>query len=175
MTRARHRTASPAVEIVVEAGAWPAARSLRRLTEAAIAAAARKSGRTIAPNSEVAVVFADDAYVRALNRRFRGKDRRTNVLSFPMTAVARGSYGPLLGDIMLGHQTVKAEAEGQGVSLADHLTHLIVHGFLHLLGYDHAIEAEALAMERRETAILKGLGVADPYAAEPKARDRSAR
>jgi probable rRNA maturation factor len=153
----------PLVEIIVEAGDWPRPAGLRRLAEAAIAAAAPQSGRKIADRSEVSVIFTDDAHVRRLNRRFRGKDAATNVLSFP-TAPPGEVFGPLLGDIVLGHETVKGEAEDRSIELTDYCTHLIVHGFLHLLDYDHMKEPEALAMERLETAILASLGVADPYA-----------
>jgi len=163
-------SASPAglaVEILVEAGDWQAPRSLRTLAQGAIAAALKATGRRLIAPAEVAVVFSDDRHVRALNRRFRSKDKSTNVLSFPAAAPLSGAYGPLLGDIVLGHETVKAEADDQGIPLADHLRHLIVHGFLHLLGYDHSVEKEAVAMERLETFILNGLGVPNPYA-EPR-------
>jgi probable rRNA maturation factor len=151
-----------AVEIVVEAGAWAHPRALRKIAEPAIAAAVRRSKKKILPSSEVAIVFSDDAHVRKLNRRFRGKNKPTNVLSFP-AATPTALFGPLLGDIVLSHETVKAEAEDQGIEFVDHATHLIVHGFLHLLGYDHGNDSEALVMERLETAILRALGVADPY------------
>ena len=103
--------------------------------------------------------------MRRLNRDYRGKDKPTNVLSFPRRRLLAGRLGPLLGDIVLAAETVAREAEDEGLALDDHLTHLIVHGFLHLLGYDHEDEAEAAVMEGLETAILGGLGIADPYAA----------
>jgi probable rRNA maturation factor len=101
--------------------------------------------------------LADDEALRELNARWRGKETATNVLSFP----APEGFG--LGDIALAFETVAAEAQAQGKSLAAHASHLIVHGFLHLLGYDHEDEGEAVEMEARERAILATLGVADPY------------
>jgi len=166
MTAAPKRGRSPpdlAVEILVEAGGWPPARSLRALAERAVAAAIARARPPIVAGSELAIVFTDDGHIRALNRRFRGKDKATNVLSFPAAAVSRGTFGPLLGDIVLGHETVKREAENDDLTLTDHLMHLIVHGFLHLVSYEHEVEADALAMESLETAILGDLGVADPY------------
>ena len=100
---------------------------------------------------------------RVLNRDWRGIDKSTNVLSFPQIE----PFGPvsgILGDIILARETLVREAQEQGVSLEDHFTHLVVHGFLHLLGYDHMDDDEALAMEGLETQILASLGVADPYA-----------
>lgn len=109
----------------------------------------------------VAVLLADDAALRDLNARWRGKDKPTNVLSFP----APEGFG--LGDIALAYETVADEAQTQGKTFAAHATHLLVHGYLHLLGYDHEVEDEARAMETRERAILAALGVADPYEAAP--------
>ena len=115
---------------------------------------------------EVAVSLADDALQQQLNRDWRGVDHPTNVLAFP--AWTRGAPIPpaaplLLGDVVLAFETVVHEAEEQGKALADHLSHLIVHGVLHLFGYDHASEAEAVIMEALETSILAKLGVPDPY------------
>ena len=101
-------------------------------------------------------MLADDRLQRALNHQFRGKDRPTNVLSFD-TAPAG------FGDVVLALETVQAEAEAQGKSLADHVTHLVVHGVLHLMGHDHVGAAEARRMEHLERAILAELGIGDPY------------
>jgi probable rRNA maturation factor len=106
--------------------------------------------------------LADDAAVQDLNARFRDKDRPTNVLSFP----AAESAFPHLGDVVLGYAYCAAEAQAQGKTLSDHLSHLVVHGVLHLLGRDHEDDAEAEEMEAEEREILGELGVADPYAAE---------
>jgi probable rRNA maturation factor len=114
---------------------------------------------------EITVLLTDDAAVRALNGKFRGKDQATNVLSFPAPAFAR----PHLGDVALAFGVCAGEAKEQGKSLADHLSHLTVHGVLHLLDYDHEADEEAEVMERMERAILEQLGVGDPYAQGPDA------
>ena len=117
----------------------------------------------MAAEPEVSLVFADDARIRGLNRQYRGKDRPTNVLSFPAASLGSGRLGPPLGDIVLARETIAAEATAEGLDFADHLTHLIIHGFLHLVGYDHETDDEAAVMEQLETAILGRLGIADPY------------
>ncbi|MGF1641217.1 MAG: rRNA maturation RNase YbeY, partial [Rhodospirillales bacterium] len=123
--------------------------------------------------AEVSVLLSDDDTVRRLNRDHRGQDRATDVLSFPDEGGRRAVPPPadrplVLGDIVVAYQTVAAEAAAEGKSLADHLSHLVVHGMLHLLGHDHRIDAEAAAMERLEAGILATLGVADPYAVEDR-------
>lgn len=115
---------------------------------------------------EISIVMADDALVRALNRTWRNIDTPTNVLSFP--ADDDDGQGPcLLGDIVLAYETIQREAIAAGRRILDHVSHLIVHGSLHLLGFDHEEEHEAVEMEARETAILARIGVADPYQGEP--------
>ena len=129
----------------------------RATAEATLAAAA-------APREqELSLLLADDAALRTLNRDWRGKDQPTNVLSFPACAPAAEGAPHLLGDVALAYETVAREAAEQGKTFADHTRHLLVHGILHLLGHDHAMEAEAERMEQLERAILAGLGVADPY------------
>jgi probable rRNA maturation factor len=118
---------------------------------------------------EVAVTLADDAEQRRLNRKFRGRDAPTNVLSF--AASAPGLRAPpgaplLLGDVVLAFETVAREAEDQGKTLADHLAHLVTHGVLHLLGFDHEAPGEAEEMEALERRVLAGIGIADPYRAQ---------
>ena len=136
----------------------------------AVATAALRAGigDLAAPEGiELSVVLADDAAVRALNRDYRGRDAPTNVLAFPQ-ADTHGDLSPegpvLLGDVVLALETVRREAAAQGKSAVDHASHLVVHGILHLLGFDHHADSEAADMERCETAILAGLGIADPYA-----------
>ncbi|WP_082652570.1 rRNA maturation RNase YbeY [Aureimonas sp. AU12] len=115
--------------------------------------------------SEVSVTLADDAGVQVLNREWRGKDKPTNILSFPMMALRPGDRpGPLLGDLILARETCAREAGDEGKAPADHFRHLLVHGTLHLLGYDHESDEEADAMEALEIEILAGLGIDDPYA-----------
>ncbi|WP_340116463.1 rRNA maturation RNase YbeY [Pelagibius sp. 7325] len=114
---------------------------------------------------EVSLVFTDDAEQRVLNRDYRHKDSTTNVLSFPNMDddLVPAGEPRLLGDVVLARETVAREAAEQGKSLADHTTHLLVHGVLHLLGHDHQDTEEAAVMEALERHILAGLGIADPY------------
>lgn len=125
-------------------------------------AALKASKARVKGVAELSIVLTDDAEQRELNRDWRGKDSATNVLSFPQIE----PFGPvtgILGDVILARETLECEALDLGKSLSDHFTHLIVHGFLHILGYDHIDEQDALAMEALETQILAGLGIADPY------------
>lgn len=129
------------------------------------------AGSDGAAPAEVAVVLAADAFVQALNRDYRGIDRPTNVLSFPAgDPGARPLPGAprLLGDVVIAFETTRDEAARLGKPVAEHLCHLVVHGILHLIGYDHESEQDAEAMERLETAILGALGVADPHASVAK-------
>jgi probable rRNA maturation factor len=149
------------IEISRKSDGWPEALDAR--AEQAVRAALAQSKARITGPAELSVVLTDDAEQRVLNRDWRGIDKSTNVLSFPQIE----PFGPvsgLLGDIILARETLEREAAEQGVSFEDHFTHLVVHGFLHLLGYDHMDDDEALAMEGLETQILASLGVADPYA-----------
>jgi probable rRNA maturation factor len=136
--------------------------------EAAFAAAKPRLTR----RTEVSVVLADDALVRRLNRQWRRIDAATNVLSFPSLDQELPPKAPfLLGDVVLAYETVSREAQEQGKDLADHLRHLVVHGILHLLGYDHEEPGQAEQMEALETQVLARLGVADPYAERQAAGD----
>ncbi len=154
-----------AVGILVEDGAWPSRQKLRAIARRAIDAALARAKPALAPEPEASLLFTGDARMRDLNLRYRGKDRPTNVLSLPAAPVLAGRLGPPLGDVVLAEETIRDEAADQGLAFEDHLTHLIVHGFLHLIGYDHERESEALVMEDLEVAILGDLGIADPYAA----------
>jgi len=116
-------------------------------------------------SSELSLVFSDDAAIRKLNAGWRGKDKPTNVLSFPAFSWRRGDpLPPMLGDIAIAAETVRKEADLEGKPFEHHLTHLIVHGFLHLLGYDHETNGEAEEMEGVERRILAALAIPDPYA-----------
>ena len=148
---------SGTIEVEIEADAWTAALPE---AETVVRRAATAALGTVA--GDVVVLLTDDGAVRDLNARFRAKDRPTNVLSFPAPETAE----PHLGDIVLAYGVCADEAAAQGKSLADHLSHLTVHGVLHLLGRDHEDDAEAEEMEAEEREILAELGVADPYAAE---------
>lgn len=172
------------IVVSVECPAWPtalpkASALCRRAARAALAAAWDGAGPRY--RAELSLVLADDARMRVLNRIHRGKDKATNVLSFPALAPAelecvgqKAKGGPplVLGDVVLALETVRAEALAAGKPFAHHLAHLVVHGTLHLLGYDHGRAVEAERMERLESAILARLGIPDPYAGE---RRRAAR
>ena len=155
----------PQVDIVMASPRWRAAPGVARPIRRAIAAALVGTQTAIQDGAEVSVQLADDATVRALNARWRGVDRTTNVLSFPAAAPALVGSSPMLGDIVLAFETIEREALLDDKNLADHAIHLVVHGFLHLLGFDHQVAAEADRMEALETRILARLGIADPYAA----------
>jgi probable rRNA maturation factor len=155
---ARRPQTAPAIDIVVESPFWRNEPNAAAVIRRAIGAAAEMADEISQP-SELAVMLCDDAAMRELNTRWRGRAEPTNVLSFPAAGRTEA-----LGDIAIAYETTAREAEAEGKPFADHLAHLAVHGFLHLLGYDHQSEAEAVAMERLEAAILARLGVADPYA-----------
>lgn len=152
------------IAVEIEAEAWSDALAD---VEAVVARAATAALTAAGATGEVAVLLTDDDAQAELNARFRQREGSTNVLSFPAAPAIVPPGAPVaLGDLSLAHGVCAAEAAAQGKTLADHLTHLVVHGVLHLLGRDHLEEAEAEAMEAEERAILAGLGVADPYAAE---------
>ncbi|OYX54583.1 MAG: rRNA maturation RNase YbeY [Brevundimonas subvibrioides] len=145
------------IEVEVEVGDWTdAIDDVEAVVERAAAAALgdREGG--------IVILLTDDETVRDLNDRFRRKNRPTNVLSFPAADMPGANPQPL-GDIVLAYGVCVTEAEEQSKTLRNHLTHLVVHGVLHLLGRDHEVDAEAEAMEGEERVILASLGVSDPY------------
>lgn len=134
------------------------------LCRRAAAAALAGAGETNPSDSEISIVLADDDFVQTLNRSWRDQDSPTNVLAFPAAGDEMPQDGArLLGDVVVAFQTSQREATDQGKTLDDHLSHLIVHGVLHLLGYDHLADEEAEQMERLETDVLSGLGIKAPY------------
>ncbi|MCG7505511.1 rRNA maturation RNase YbeY [Mesorhizobium retamae] len=151
------------IDLAVEAGAWPSEAELLALVERAVGAAF--SELDLVGTSELSVMFTDDAAIRALNAEWRGKDKPTNVLSFPAFPPAKGGpLPPMLGDIVLAAETVAREAQEENKPLENHMTHLVIHGLLHLLGYDHETDDEADEMEAVERAALARLAIPDPYA-----------
>lgn len=171
-----------AIEVIAEAWdeeSWPDGLTLDQISARAVRAALAEAGHATALQAphldcEISILFADDSELQRLNSDWRGKDKPTNILSFPMwsrhdaaqhLAAGQGSF--LLGDLALAHETIAREALDEGKSLSDHLMHLLVHGTLHLLGHTHEAEAEAQVMEALEIRILASLGIADPYAARP--------
>jgi len=158
----RRRRAAPSIEVEVltESAQWRA----EPQAEPAVRRAALSTAAHTGAEGEVSVVLADDAAVRILNRTWRGIDKPTNVLSFPAPATGGPGAPRVLGDVVIAYETVRREAAAEGKPFEHHLAHLVVHGFLHLLGYDHETESDAETMERLECTILEGLEVNDPYA-----------
>lgn len=165
MTIARTRPAFE-IDVVVDSALWSMCPDADATVRRAIEAAALAAGKP----GTVAVMLTDDAAVQKMNAQWRGIDKPTNVLSFP-AGESHGVPGPShLGDIAIACETVAAESAAENKAFADHLAHLAVHGYLHLVGFDHETDAEAVRMEHLETRILSGLGIADPYA-DPTSAD----
>jgi probable rRNA maturation factor len=159
--RPRRQRPTIDIEIKVDSPLWHKERNAKAVVRRAIAQA---SSAVALSRAEVSVVLADEAAVRELNRTWRHRDEPTNVLSFPAHPGTDDRPGPrFLGDIVLAYQTLAREASARHKTFAQHLAHLAVHGFLHLVGYDHETDAEATAMELLETMILARLDVPDPY------------
>ena len=151
------------IDCAFETEWWAPESQLEKLSTLAIEATSKSIEEPLEPDNDVSLLFTDDQQIQQLNAQYRQQDKPTNVLSF----AAQEGVGPatmILGDIVLARQTIELEAKEQDKSVEDHLTHLVIHGFLHLLGYDHETEEEADIMENLETRILAELGIADPYA-----------
>jgi probable rRNA maturation factor len=177
----RRPQVAPAIDIMVDSPLWRAQRGFKAVLQRAISEAAAMAATS---GGELAIVLTDDSTIRALNRDWRGKDQPTNVLSFPAHAPSHslprlrgrvrvgaasrlaGERGRvrLLGDIVIAYETMAREANAEHRPFRHHLAHLAVHGFLHLVGHDHAADAEADAMEALEIAVLARLNVPNPYA-----------
>ena len=168
------------IDIMCEAGEWPggAEETVRRAAEHAYVVAGPSE------DAELCIVLANDEFVQTLNKTYRGKDKPTNVLSFPTGGIPYAvggellaDLGPhLLGDVVLALETIAREAAEQQKTFSHHLTHLVVHGVLHLLGQDHEEDGEAEEMEAMERDILEDLDIADPYESDtlPNMRDSDA-
>lgn len=152
------------VDVLRDADAWAALPNAEALAERAARAALAEIADEVPPGAEMSVTLTDDARIRVLNRDWRGKDTATNVLSFPAPDLPEGADENPLGDVIVAFETVEREARADGKTLADHFTHLIVHGTLHLMGFDHEDEDEAQEMEDTERRVLASLGISDPYA-----------
>ena len=171
---------APDIDVVIGHAGWRAAldEPAALCRDAAKAALDAVGFGPLAPCVELGVRLADDAELRRLNHRYRGRDAPTNVLSFAACDATPGRLPALpddgaplaLGDVVLALETVLDEAGAQGKTVADHVGHLVVHGVLHLVGHDHENDADANVMEGLETAVLAGLGIADPYAPSPARR-----
>lgn len=169
MKNPRSRSAEPnvAVDILIESEGWRMLPEAEDVVRRAIAFAAASIVEFRHRNVELSVLLCDDETIARLNSCWRGQQKPTNVLSFP--APPQGGRAPgedvPLGDIAIAYETLTREAAESGKTASDHLSHLVVHGFLHLLGYDHHMDDEAERMERLERDILARIGIADPYAA----------
>ena len=154
----RGRRTAPKIDVLVESDLWSRAEDIRPVARRAI----RHAAALLAlPAAELAVVLTDDAAIRLLNRSWRGVDAATNVLAFP-TKRAKNDP-PLIGDIVLAYETIAGEASAEHKPFAHHVAHLAVHGFLHLLDYDHGGNEDAKAMEQIEIDVLRRLAIPDPY------------
>ncbi len=151
-------------DIILEDEAWGDEGRWQSLADRAVAATLGHVPHTIVPGTELALVLTNDEDIQELNREHRDMDKPTNVLSFPQHEPDDEIFGPLLGDIIIARETVIREAEEASLSLEDHTAHMIVHGLLHLLGYDHIDPEEAEEMEALERLALADLGIKDPYA-----------
>jgi probable rRNA maturation factor len=149
------------IEFTINAEGWPD--GLEALADQAVFEALAQSKAKVSGVAELSIVLTDDAEQQQLNKQWRGIDKPTNVLSFPQIEPF-GKVTGILGDIILARETLEREAAELGKPFTEHFTHLVVHGFLHILGYDHLEEGEALQMEALETQILATLGIPDPYA-----------
>jgi len=168
MTRAARGACK--IDIVVKSGLWMEPGKVKTVLRRAVRAAADTSSTN---GAELAIVLTDDSAIRLLNRDWRGIDAATNVLSFPTEGA--GGQPPIIGDIVLAYETVAREARAERKPFAHHLAHLAVHGFLHLVGYDHERDQDAEAMEQAERKILRTLAIPDPYRPRPKASKPAAK
>jgi probable rRNA maturation factor len=150
------------IDILVTSDDWSSLDDLDPLTRRCIWASITGSGVRLQDHCEISVTFCADAEIRDLNAQWRGKNAATNVLSFPTPGEVAAR--PLLGDIVIAYETVAREAQEQDKTLQEHVTHMIMHGFLHLIGYDHESADEAEEMETLERRIAASLGLRDPYA-----------
>ncbi|HYM03321.1 MAG TPA: rRNA maturation RNase YbeY [Stellaceae bacterium] len=165
INRSKDRDPIVAIDVAEPCARWrESVGAIDGVCERAARAALSAAGKTWPGEAELSIVLGDDALVRSLNHRWRAQDKPTNVLSFPAQDGRSPPDAPrLLGDVVLAFETVAAEAAAQGKPIAHHVGHLVVHGVLHLLGFDHEAAAEAERMEALETAVLAALGVPDPY------------
>jgi probable rRNA maturation factor len=154
------------IDVLTVSDRWKRSATAKSMVRRAVTRAASATLSTT--RAELAIVLTDDSAIRLLNRAWRGVDAATNVLSFP----ARNGHGHL-GDIILAFETIAREAQSEDKPFAHHVAHLAVHGFLHLLGYDHDRDDDAQAMERTEREILRQLAIPDPYRPQRNEPDKS--
>lgn len=169
MTSAPSRHAPvPSIDIQIQSPLWDAQPLAAQTVRDAIAAAAATLSTA---DNEVSILLTDDKAIRLLNREWRGIDKPTNVLSFPAATTKASIRMPLFGDIVMAYETLKRECDDEDRIFLHHLAHLTVHGFLHLIGYDHQVEAQAEEMEGLESKIMTRLQMPDPHLARDLNRD----
>ena len=166
-TASKPRGSAAAIDIQVASPLWQAQPRAEPIVRAAIAAAAALS----TADGEVSILLTDDKAIRALNRDWRGIDKPTNVLSFPAPGAAAGASAKTLGDIVMAYETLARECDEEDRIFLHHLAHLTVHGFLHLIGYDHQTDGQADEMEGLESKIMTRLNMPDPYLARDLDRE----
>lgn len=147
-----------------ESALWDSLPDAEAIAERALNVAAELADVKLMDGAELALLLSDDAHVKSVNQEWRKIDKPTNVLSFPSVEPNKLARAPFLGDIIIAYETVKREAEHDAKDFADHFAHLVVHGFLHLIGFDHQTDEDAKKMESLETRILAELDIPDPYA-----------
>jgi probable rRNA maturation factor len=152
------------IDVLIDSNQWKSAGNIRPLVRRAVREAASTRSTS---GAELAIVLTDDSAIRQLNRLWRGVDAPTNVLSFPAATRQAEDEPAHLGDIVLAYQTIAREARAEGKPLAHHVAHLAVHGYLHLVGFDHEHDDDAEAMEQAERRILRRLSIPDPYRQNP--------
>jgi probable rRNA maturation factor len=169
MTSAPSRRApAPSITIQVQSPLWEAEPAAEQTVRDGIVAAAATLSTA---DNEVSILLTDDKAIRLLNREWRGIDKPTNVLSFPAATTKASVRMPLFGDIVIAYETLKRECDDEGRIFLHHLAHLTVHGFLHLIGYDHQVEAQAEEMEGLESKIMMRMQMPDPHLARDLNRD----
>lgn len=155
----------PNIDIAFNSKNWPDKKHLETLARQAISAIGEQGLLEWPDGAELSLVLTNDAEIQKINAEWRKINKPTNVLSFPGNDIAAGEpSGLIIGDIILAYETLITEANERGIHFDDHFTHLLVHGFLHLFGYDHETLMDAEAMEKLEAKILASLGICDPYA-----------
>ncbi|MEX0347605.1 MAG: rRNA maturation RNase YbeY [Rhizobiaceae bacterium] len=152
------------LQITIDADGWPQEARLRDIVSRAVRGVFDKVGAKSSSACELSLLFTDDKAIRRINQKWRGIDKPTNVLSFPAEpSVNPNALPAVLGDIVFGLETISCEAEVENKRFEHHLSHLVVHGLLHIFGYDHEQETDAEAMEAMERQILQTLAIPDPY------------
>ena len=152
------------IEIQIDEDGWTSLDKVEDLCKIAVQRACIETKQKFMQGAELCILLTNDTEICKLNKQWRGLDKPTNVLSFPAVSPEKLAKSPMLGDIALGFQTVEKEAINDQKTIENHLTHLIIHGFLHILGYDHEIDEDATIMEALEIRILENLNIANPYA-----------